>query len=204
MIKFEYDSGISSADGFPWAVWEEDKPSGKREIVNCFIAEGSSRELLFAADGGVLPQPIYRQRRWEKLVGFRSMPAKELYYSGVENRLRQEFMNKSAALRIMLPDDAVVMLADFADDYPSVPVHINCGIGTQVEINALHGALHRAFIAERWQVVESLCGGEFKVPDDWDKGPLLTETSLMGMRRAWEEAVSRDRNWLQKLFGWNK
>ncbi len=50
------------AHGFPWIKWEEDRPFGKKVFVNCFITEGDNGELLFASNGGLLPDAVYRPR----------------------------------------------------------------------------------------------------------------------------------------------
>ncbi len=172
------------AHGFPWIKWEEDRPFGKKVFVNCFITEGDNGELLFASNGGLLPDAVYRRRPWEKLMGFRTARAEELYYSGMEKRLRQEFMNLSPVLRLLLPNDAVVILADFDDDFRSVPMHLNYGVGTAVEFVGLHNVLRRRFIDERRAVVEKVCDGEFRLPESWDR--------------------ARQQLWTEDLLNWEK
>jgi hypothetical protein len=39
-----------------------------------------------------------------------------------------------------------VMLANFADERPSVPMHLNCAESAPAEVALLHDRLHREFI----------------------------------------------------------
>ena len=148
--------------GFPTVTWTENRPNSVKQ-VECKIEFGNNNELLFQTNGSILEAPMYWRRPWEKLVAFRSVPASQLYYTGLENRLRQEFMNMSALFRLWLPNDAVVMTAEFADDHPSVPMHLNYGIGTPMEVIELHNALHRLFIGEREAIVNTICHGEYQI-----------------------------------------
>ncbi len=102
----------------------------------------------------------------------------------MEKRLRQEFMNLSPVLRLLLPNDAVVILADFDDDFRSVPMHLNYGVGTAVEFVGLHNVLRRRFIDERRAVVEKVCDGEFRLPESWDR--------------------ARQQLWTEDLLNWEK
>jgi hypothetical protein len=103
------------------------------------------------------------------LVGFRPASAKELYYTAEDHRMNEALKSiasrkfKTAAL-FMGDDDSIVMLADVADEYPSIPMHINYAVGTPVEIAEIHSELYRCFIAQRQALVESLCDGEYKWP----------------------------------------
>ncbi len=109
--------------------WKETRPTGATTHVICFISGADNGDLLFACNGGLLPDPIYRRRPWEKLMGFKIVPAVDLYYSGLEKRMKHEFTKNWAALRILAPDDATVITAEFADDHPSIPMHLNYGLG---------------------------------------------------------------------------
>ena len=113
----------------PTVHWWEDRPKGRAHVL-CQVYPGPDGEFILQTTGSVIDHPLYSRRPWEKLVGFRVVPASELYYSAVDKRLRQEFMNKSALLRVFMPDDAMVMLADIADDHPSLPMHLNYAVGT--------------------------------------------------------------------------
>ncbi len=188
---------------FPLLRWNETRPNGASKSVVCFISGDENGDLLFASNGGLLTDAIYRRRRWEKLVAFRAVPAVELYYTGVEKRLRQEFMNQYALLRVLAPDDGVVFLADFADDHPSVPMHLNYAIAPQVELVALQDALHRRFILQRRQFVDVLCDGEFKVPkehaNDLEHCRLTTEADFVKANQLLKE--QRKKGFFEKLFG---
>ncbi len=172
--------------GLPWIQWAEDRSSGKK-TVHCMIVPGDYGELLIQTDGSMLNDPVYYQRPWEKLVGFRPVPASELYYSGVGKRLLQEAMKEFAILRVFGADDGVVMLADFCDDRPSIPMHLNYGVGTPVEVSALHDALYSRFISQRQAVVDTVCNGEFK----WPKEDRESVAKAQARRQAAVTAVDR-------------
>ena len=149
--------------GFPCAKWTEDRNFTKQHVT-CFITEGQDGTLLFASNGGLLPDLIYRQRPWERLIAFKPVPAVELYYSGIDRRVQHEFANRNALSRIVAPNDAIVMTAEFADDHASVPMHLNCGTGKGIEIAELHNLLQRRFINQRQHIIDTICEGEFKLP----------------------------------------
>jgi hypothetical protein len=75
-------------------------------------------------------------------------------------------MNQSALLRVFLPNDAIVMVADIADEYPTIPMHLNYAVATPVEIMALHNMLYTRFIGSRRQIVDIVGRGEFKFPPE--------------------------------------
>ena len=59
--------------------------------MSCAItANDFGDELLFETGGSFIERSRLLARPWEKLVGFRPVPASELYYSGVEKRLLNE------------------------------------------------------------------------------------------------------------------
>ena len=66
----------------------------------------------------------------------------------------------------MAKDGAHVMLANFADEHASVPMHLNCADTSPVEVAVLHDRLHREFIAKRPHLVNELCGGEYIWPKE--------------------------------------
>ncbi len=172
--------------GLPWLMWDEDRPSGSKR-VSCSISADDNGELLFTTNGSLLNDPVYCRRPWEKLVGFRPVGASELYYSGVGKRLIQEVIKEFALLRVFGPDDGVVMLADFCDDQPSIPMHLNYGVGTPVEVTALHNALYSRFIAARRAVVDAVCDGEFK----WPKSDKELEAKALARAQALATSVDR-------------
>lgn len=157
------------AVGFPVVEWTETRRNGSAR-VKCFITRDPATDaLLFATSGSLSTNGLYTQRPWEKLVGFRPTPARELYYTAADHRMNEALRSiasqkfKTAALFIT-DDDSIVMLADIADECPSIPMHLNYALGTAVEIAELHSELYRCFIAQRQALVESLCDGEYKWP----------------------------------------
>jgi hypothetical protein len=190
-----YDDG-----GLPWLVWDEDRPQGKRAAVGCSIYANDNDELLFETDGSLMSASMYRSRLWEKLVGFRAVPASELYFSGMEKRIQQELMNNWMLFRLYLPNDAVVMTAEFADGHSSVPMHLNYGVGTPVEIAELHDALYRRFIGERKAILDAVCDGEFK----WPRIDSERRAKIMARERISQRAFAayrRKNSFWGRLFG---
>ncbi len=187
--------------GFPRAAWVEDRKSSQ-QYVYCFITEGQNGTLLFASSGGLLPDLIYRQRPWEKLIAFKPVPAVELYFSGFDRRVQQEFANRHALLRILVPNDAIVMTAEFADDHSSIPMHLNYGKGTGIEIAELHNMLQRRFINQRQHIIDSICHGEFKLPQDGMKRELTTESDIRdGLELSNRLVRDMNKGFFGRLFG---
>jgi hypothetical protein len=145
----------------PLIIWWEDRPKGKAE-VRCKISGGPNNEFMFESTGSVMADPVYWRRPWEKLVGFRAMSAGELFQSGFEKRVQEELMRNWMYFRLTLPNDAQVMTAEVADEFPSVPMLLNYGIGSQIEMMELHRALFTRFISWRQRLVETVWQGEFK------------------------------------------
>lgn len=189
--------------GFPLAKWTEDRKFSKETVV-CFITEGTDGTLLFASTGGLPTDLIYRQRPWEKLIAFKPVPAAELYNSGIDRRLQHEFANRNALLRVLVPNDTIVMTAEFADDHSSIPMHLNCGKGTGLEIAELHNVLQRRFINQRQHLIDTICHGEFKLPQDGIERSLLTELRILGVHeralRDWKELHKKE-SFFGRLFG---
>jgi hypothetical protein len=181
--------------GLPWLMWDEDRPSGSKKRVACAIY--GSDELMFKTSGSMLSDPVYRERPWEKLIGFRAVPARDLYYSGMEKRIEEELKRNGVLFRLLLPDDAVVMTAEFADDRPSLPMHLNYGVGTPVEVAELHDALYQRFIGERKAIVDAVCGGEFKYPSPVEA---QTEARAKSLTEAVNNSNRKNSFW-GRLFG---
>lgn len=192
-------SVAKDALGFPKLDWYEDRGNKKQICCSAYITTGSGQELYFASDGGFLSDSVYRKRPWEKLVGFRMARARDLYYSNMENRMREELKREFLWFRMTLENDAVVMLADVADEHASVPMHLSYGTGTPVELEQLHSALHHHFLVRRQSLIDSLCNGEYRLPpkaDPW----LVDERRLRGLK-AMNEAAFAERSIWSRLFG---
>jgi hypothetical protein len=65
-----------------------------------------------------------------------------------------------------MTDGALVMLAHFADERPTDPMHLNCAIASPVEAARLHDRLTREFIANRPHLVENKCNGGYVWPQE--------------------------------------
>ena len=189
--------------GFPMAEWFEDKNDRKEVHCTAYITLGPSQELYFASDGGAIGGAMYRMRPWKNLVGFRLAKASELYNSNLEQRAQQELMRQHFFFRALFGSDAVVMLADVADDYGSVPMHLSYGTGTPVQFSALHSLLHRRFILQREEFVNRVCQGEYRLPPSVQASRVSTEHSLTYFKNMADEMLGRSskRSFLSRLFG---
>ena len=134
-------------------VFRPDKETG----VLQFVAAGSVRHVAFE-----------EARSWELLKSFEKGSADQLYYAA-SDRAALDLLaskSKSGAGQLLAKDGAQVMLANFADEHASVPMHLNCADTSPVEVAVLHDRLHREFIAKRPHLVNELCGGEYIWPKD--------------------------------------
>lgn len=196
---------IEPGTKLPCVGWTEDRPNGTQVWVSCYIGQGANRELMFGSDGGLIGDRLYRLRPWEKLVGFRFVTADELYYDQRHRRVRQEFMNQSIFYRLVLPNDGMVMLADFYDENASIPVHINYCRASVTELTQLHNLLQHYFIGQRQEIVNHEFGGEFRVPHNFGYA-LTSESYLQGMKGDFFSGKSitkpeRKKGFFGKLFG---
>ncbi len=122
----------------------------------------------FVAAGSVRHGDYEEARPWEKLVSFAVEKAEQLYHSSVDRVLLDVLASKSksGAGRLLATDGSFVMLANFADERRSVPMHLNCADCTPVEAAALHDRLRLEFIDKRWDLVSDKCGGDHVWPKD--------------------------------------
>ncbi|MGO9473871.1 MAG: hypothetical protein ACLPWS_10785 [Rhodomicrobium sp.] len=173
-MAIRLDPPRTDAQGLPVVSWEEDRnlfaPDGISPArVACFIRPDKETGVLqFVSVGSVRHGQFEEARPWEKLVSFSTSTAEQHYRSAGERALIDVLASKSksGAGRILAADGAHVMLANFADDRPSVPMHLNCAECAPVEMALLHDRLHREFISKRRDLVYAICDGEFSWPKD--------------------------------------
>ncbi len=173
-MAIRLDPEQTDAQGLPVVTWEEDRnlfaPEGFGPArVACFIRPDQETGVLqFVAAGLVRHGPFEEERPWELLKSFEKGAADQLYYAA-SDRAALDLLaskSKSGAGRLLAADGALVMLANFADERASAPMHLNCADASPVEVALLHDRLHREFIAKRPHVVNEICGGEYIWPKD--------------------------------------
>jgi hypothetical protein len=167
------DPEQTDKQGFPVVSWEEDRnlfaPEGLGTArVACFIRPSETGELQFVSVGTARAGEYEKARPWAALASFSAEGAERHYYSGTETALLHMLgsKTKNAAAQALLKDGAHVMLANFADQNPGIPMHLNCADCRPVELASLHDRLYREFILRRPDLVTEQCGGEFLWPDD--------------------------------------
>ena len=167
------DGETVDTQGLPVVTWEEDRnlfaPDGVgRARIACFIRPDDAGVLQFVSAGSVRHGAFEEARPWERLVSFAAETAEQLYYNARERVLMDTLAgkSKSGAGRILVTDGARVMLANFGDDRPSVPMHLNDADCAPVEMAMLHDRLHREFIARRTELLRDKCNGEYVWPKD--------------------------------------
>ena len=172
-MAIKFDDNKPDAQDLPVVSWVEDRnlfaPKGIGVArVSCFIRPGEKGGLQFVSAGSVRHREFVEARPWGLLVSFERASADQLYYSE-EERARLEWLrskDKTGAARMAMTDGALVMLAHFADERPTDPMHLNCAIASPVEAARLHDRLTREFIAMRPHLVSEKCGGEYIWPED--------------------------------------
>jgi hypothetical protein len=190
------DPETKDAQGFPVVSWEEDRnlfaPEGYgRARVTCFIRPDKEGVLQFVSVGSVRHGAFEEARPWQALVSFAVERAEQHYYSAADRALLDALGSKSkiSAARVLMTDGAQVMLANFGDERPGVPMHLNCADAAPVEVALLHDRLSREFIHKRDALVLEYCGGEFKWPED--KAPFAAHVPpTLTAPPAWHEWVS--------------
>ncbi|MGB8738271.1 MAG: hypothetical protein WCD20_19490 [Rhodomicrobium sp.] len=172
-IKLDAQQGVD-AQGLPVVTWEEDRnlfaPEGAGPArVACFIRPDEKTGVLqFVSAGSVRHGAFEEARPWELLKSFQSGTADQLYYAA-SDRAALDLLagkSKSGAGQLLAKDGAQVMLANFADERASLPMHLNCADASPVEVALLHDRLHREFIAKRPLLLDGICGGEYIWPKD--------------------------------------
>jgi hypothetical protein len=176
--------------GFPVVTWEEDRNLFAPDAISparvaCFIRPDAAGALQFVSSGPVRHGAFEEARPWEKLVSFTVEKAEQLYVSSSERALLDSLASKSksGAGRLLAADGSFVILANFADERRSVPMHLNCAECAPVEAAMLHDRLRRQFIDRRMEVLNEKCGGEYV----WKKQPFVAyEPSVTKFAPRWQ------------------
>ncbi len=172
-MAIRLDKERTDAQGLPVVTWEEDRnlfaPGGLSPArVACFIRPNGKGELQFVSAGLVRHGEFEEARPWVKLVSFGTGTAEQHYHSPGERAVIDTLAgkSKSGVGRVLATDGAHVVLAHFADERPSIAMHLNCAEASPAEVALLHDRLSRAFIAKRPLLLNGICGGEYIWPKD--------------------------------------
>ena len=173
-MAIRLDPEQTDAQGLPVVTWEEDRnlfaPEGPGPArVACFIRPDKETGVLqFVASGSVRHGEFEEARPWEKLVSFGTGTAEQHYHSPGERAVIDTLASKSKSGvgRLLATDGAHVVLANFADERPSIGMHLNCAEASPAEVALLHNRLSREFIAKRPLLLSEICGGEYIWPKD--------------------------------------
>jgi hypothetical protein len=172
-MAIRLDPKAADAQGLPVVTWEEDRnlfaPGGVRPAsVSCFIRPDGNGVLQFVSAGAVRHGEFEEARPWEALAGFEVSSADKHYRSAAESALLDMLASKSksGAGRVLATDGAFVILANFADEGRSVPMHLNCANCRPVEADMLHDRLRLEFLDRRMALIEERCSGEYVWPKD--------------------------------------
>src|SRR5215831_5181420 len=170
-MAIRLDPKATDAQGLPVVTWEEDRnlfaPGGASPArVACFIRPDANGVLQFVSVGLVRHGEFEEARPWEALVSFEVKKADQLYHAG--ERVLVDVLagkSKSGAARLMAHDGAQVILANFADEQRSVPMHLNCADCTPVEAAdaarpAASGISRPAFGFDREAMQRRICVAE--------------------------------------------
>ncbi len=172
-MAIRQDKERTDEQGLPVVTWEEDRnlfaPGGISPAqVACFIRPNEKGELQFVSAGLVRQGEFEEARPWEKLVSFGTGTAEQHYHSPGERAVIDTLASKSKSGvgRVLATDGAHVVLAHFADERPSIGMHLNCAEASPAEVALLHDRLSREFVAKRPLLVNEICGGEYIWPKD--------------------------------------
>jgi hypothetical protein len=166
---------VTDAQGLPVVVWDEDRnpmwaPGGVSPArIFCFIRPDSQTgELQFVSVGLVRFGEFEKARSWQRLVSFGAAAADQLYYSASDRGLIDFLASKtkSGIGRLVTTDGGHVMVANFADERPSLQMHLNCADCAPAEMALLHDRLERGFIRKRPALLHDRCDGDFVWPKD--------------------------------------
>jgi hypothetical protein len=172
-MAIRLDAKAVDAQGLPVVTWEEDRnlfaPGGVSPArVACFIRPDNNGVLQFVSAGLVRHGEFEEARPWEALAGFEVSSADKHYRSPAERAVLDTLGNKSKSGvgRLLATDGASVILANFADERRSLPMHLNCADCTPVEAAMLHDRLRLEFLDRRKDLIDERCDGEFVWPKD--------------------------------------
>jgi hypothetical protein len=172
-MAIRFGPAVVDDQGLPVVSWEEDRnlfssDGSRRARVACFIRPDELGVLQFVSVGPVRHGAFEEARPWEKLASFAVERAEQLYHSAADRTMLDVLASKSksGAGRLLATDGAVVIVANFADERRSIPMHLNCADCTPVEAAELHDRLRREFLDRRWELLNDKCSGEYIWPKD--------------------------------------
>jgi hypothetical protein len=172
-MAIRLDPKAADPQGLPVVTWEEDRnlfaPGGVSAArVACFIRPDGNGVLQFVSVGLVRHGEFEEARPWEALAGFEVSSADKHYRSAAERALLDMLASKSksGAGRLLTTDGAFVILANFADEKRSVPMHLNCANRRPVEADMLHDRLRLEFIDRQRDLIAERCDGAYVWPKD--------------------------------------
>lgn len=173
-MAIRLDPERTDAQGFPVVTWEEDRnlfaPEGFSPArICCFIRPDPETGVLqFVSAGFVRHGPYEEARPWELLKSFEKGSADQLYYAATDRVVLELLVSKSksSAGRLLATDGAYVMLANFADERSSEPMHLNCSDAPPTDVASLHNRLNREFLIKRAHLIGEICGGDYVWPRD--------------------------------------
>jgi hypothetical protein len=167
-MAIRLDPKAADAQGLPVVSWEEDRnlfaPGGAiRARVACFIRPDEDGVLQFVSVGLVRHGAFEEARPWEQLASFGVERADQHYYPTGGRALLDVLagQSKSGIGRLLATDGAFVILANFADERRSVPMHLNCADCAPVEAAMLHDRLRLEFLDRRKDLIADQCDGDF-------------------------------------------
>ncbi|MGO9172231.1 MAG: hypothetical protein ACLP7P_09730 [Rhodomicrobium sp.] len=184
-MAIRLDKERTDEQGLPVVTWEEDRnlfaPGGLSPArVACFIRPNDKGELQFVSVGSVRHGEFEEARPWEKLVSFGMGTADQHYRSAGERALLDMLAGKSkrGVGRVLATDGAHVVLAHFADDRPSIAMHLNCAEASPVEVALLHDRLSREFVRRRDAEFRQIYGRDMIWPKDGPSFKAYTPPAL--------------------------
>src|SRR5215467_15171576 len=170
-MAIRLDPKAADAQGLPVVTWEEDRnlfaPGGVSPArVACFIRPDANGVLQFVSVGLVRHGECEEARPWQELAGFEVSSADKHYRSAAESALLHVLSSKSksGAGRLLATDGAFVILANFADEGRSVPMHLNCADCKPVEADMLHDRLRLEFLDQRLSLINERCDVDYVWP----------------------------------------
>jgi hypothetical protein len=171
-MAIKLEPKAADVQGLPVVSWKEDRnqfaPGGPGPArMACFIRPDEHGVLQFVSVG--LRHGAFEEARpWQTLTGFEVSSADKLHYSAGDRAILDMLASKSKSGvgRLLTTDGAVVILANFADERRSVPMHLNRAVCAPVEAAMLHDQLRLEFLDRRMNLVADQCDGNYVWPKD--------------------------------------
>lgn len=158
---------------FPIVSWRESRGAfapeafGKASIT-CSIKRDAEGVLYFVARGTVREGSYEEGRQWTKLKGFKPVPAERLYTSPHRRAELEQLLRHTKTGSMLLQDHAFVVLADFEGESS---IHVNCAVGSKVELDKLALLLSNTFAnPDLYFDAELRTKFGIEVGYDWPKG----------------------------------